>query len=147
MPPTAIGAILDLALKEVVVVATGGLTRRDAFGTAVVLLIVLAYVANVHDWWYLGSNRWAAVTMLVVGFVGCPLAARFDDARSHAVPLAVLGMLGVVALALGIVAIVTAAQWALLALTITAVVLSAGTTVRHAATPPFPLPAHQGGDR
>jgi hypothetical protein len=147
MSPTAIGAILDLALKEVVVVATGGLTRRDAFGTAVVLLIVLAYVANVHDWWYLGSNRWAAVTMLVAGFVGCPLAARFDDARSHAVPLAVLGMLGVVALALGIVAIVTAAQWALLALTITAVVLWAGTTVRHAATPVFPLPADQGGDR
>lgn len=121
---------------------TGGLTRRDSFGTLVVALIVLAYIANVQDWSYLGSNRWAAVTMLVVGVIGCQLAARFDDASSHLTPLALLGMLGVAALVFGIVAIVTAAQWALLALTITVVVLWAGTTIRHAATPSYPLPAN-----
>ena len=84
---------------------------------------MLAYIANVQDWSYLGSNRWAAVTMLVVGVIGCQLAARFDDASSHLTPLALLGMLGVAALVFGIVAIVTAAQWALFALTITVVVL------------------------
>jgi hypothetical protein len=136
------GAILDVARKEVVAVTTKGLTRRDVFGTLVVALIVLAYVANVQDWWYLGSNRWAAVTMLVVGFVGCSLAARFEDATSHVTPLALLGMLGVVALVVGIVAIVTAAQWALLALMITVVALWVGTTIRHATTPAYPLPAH-----
>ena len=121
---------------------TGGLTRRDAFGTLVVALIVLAYVANVQDWWYLGSNRWAGVTMLVVGFVGCPVAARFEDPGAHLTPLALLGMLGVVALVFGIIAIVTAAQWALLALTITVVALWVGTTIRHATTPAYPVPAH-----
>jgi hypothetical protein len=123
-------------------VTTGGLTRRDAFATLVVALIVLVYVANVQDRWYLGSNRWAAVTMLVVGFVACPLAARLEDARSHVTPLALLGLLGLVALAFAIVAIVTAAQWALLALTITVVALWAGTTIRHAATPVYPHPAY-----
>ena len=122
--------------------STEGLTRRDVFGTLVAALIALVYVANVQDWWYLGSNRWAAVTMLVVGFVGCPLAARVEDAREHRVPLVLLGMLGVVALVLGVVAILTGAQWALLALTITVVVLWAGATIRHAATPVHPLPAH-----
>jgi FtsH-binding integral membrane protein len=136
------GAILDVAQKEVVSVTTEGLTRRDAFGTLVVALIVLAYVANVQDWWYLGSNRWAAVTMLVVGFVGCPLAARFEDAKSHLTPLALLGVLGVVALVFGILAVVTAAQWALVALAITVLALWVATTIRHAATPAHPLPAH-----
>ena len=51
-------------------------------------------------------------------------------------------MLGVTALVLGIIAIVTAAQWALLALTIVLVVLWAGTTLRHAATPPRPAAVH-----
>lgn len=118
------------------------LTRRDVVGTAVTALIVLAYVANVQDWWYLGSNRWAAVTMLAVGLVGCPLAARLVDERLSSPPIVLLGALGVVALGLGIIAIVTANQSALLALTIVVVVLWAGTTLRHAVTPAKPLPAH-----
>ncbi len=117
-------------------------SAKDLAGTVAAVLVALCYVANVQDWWYLGSNRWAAVTMLVVGFIGCPLAARFEDAKSHLTPLALLGMLGVVALVLGIVAVVTAAQWALLALTVTVVALWVGTTIRHAATPAYPLPAH-----
>ncbi|HXV57160.1 MAG TPA: hypothetical protein VD704_04760 [Gaiellaceae bacterium] len=43
---------------------------------------------------------------------------------------------------LGVIAIVTAAQWALTALAIVLVVLWAGTTLRHLATPPRPLAAH-----
>jgi hypothetical protein len=117
------------------------LTRRDVVGTTVTALIVLAYVANVQGWWYLDSNRWAAVTMLVIGFAGCPVAARLVGERLSSPPIVLLGALGVVALVLGIVAIVTAEQWALIALTIVVVVLWAGTTLRHAVTPVHPLPA------
>ena len=112
------------------------LTRRDLVGTVVAALIVLAYVANVQDWWYLGSNRWAGVTMLAIGLVGCPLAARLVGERLASAPIVLLGVLGVAALVLGLIAIVTAAQWALLGLAIVVVVLWAGTTLRHALTPP-----------
>jgi hypothetical protein len=112
------------------------LTRKDLAGTAVAVLVVLVYAANVQqDWWYLGSNRWAAVTMAAIAAVGCPLGARLEEGKPS-VPFVVLGLLGVAALALAIVAIVSAAQWALLALAIVVVVLWAGTTVRHALTPP-----------
>ena len=118
------------------------LTRKDAVGTGVSALIVLAYVANVQEWWYLGSNRWAAVTMLAVGLVGCPLAARLVGEELSSAPIVLLGALGVVALALGIIAIVSGAQWVLLPLVVVVVVLWAGTTVRHAVTPVHPLPSH-----
>jgi len=118
------------------------LTRRDLIGTAVTALIVLAYAANVQDWWYLGDNRAAAVTMLVVGFVGCPLAARFEEEKLRSAPFLVLGALGIVAFVLGLIAIITAEQWALLALTIVVVALWVGTTLRHAVTPARPLAAH-----
>jgi hypothetical protein len=114
------------------------LTRKDFFGTAVAALVVLVYAANMQDWWYLGSNRWAAVTMTAIAAVGCPLGARIEEGRPP-VPFVLLGLLGVAALVLAIVAIVSAAQWALLALAIVVVVLWAGTTVRHAVTPPKPL--------
>ncbi len=111
------------------------LTRKDLAGTAVASVVVLTYVANVQDWWYLGSNRWAAVTMTAIAAIGCPLGARIDEGKPS-VPFLALGLLGVAALALAVVAIVSAAQWALLALTIVVVVLWAGTTFRHALTPP-----------
>jgi hypothetical protein len=43
---------------------------------------------------------------------------------------------------LGVIAIVSAAQWALLTLATVLIVLWAGTTVRHATTPPRPVAAH-----
>jgi hypothetical protein len=115
------------------------LTRRDLVGTIVAALVVLVYVANVAEWWFLGSNRWAAVTMLAVGFAGCALGARIvgDDMSSG--PVVLLAVLGVTALALGAVAIVTGAQWALLGLMLAVVALWIGTTLRHALTPPRPL--------
>lgn len=114
------------------------LTRKDLGGTVVAALVVLAYAANTQDWWYLGNNRWAAVTVTAIAAVGCPLGARIDEAKSS-VLFAVLGLLGVAALVLAIVAIVSAAQWALLALVGVVVVLWAGTTLRHALTPPRQL--------
>jgi len=117
------------------------LTRRDLAGTIVAALVVLVYVANVQDWWYLGSNRWAAVTMLAIGFAGCPLGARLVGEKLSSTPIVLLGLLGVVALALAVIAIVTAEQWALLWLAIVVVGLWAGTTLRHAVTPPPRLAA------
>ena len=114
------------------------LTRKDVFGTVVAALVVAAYVANLQEWWYLGSNRWAAVTMSAIAAVGCPLGARIEDAKLSR-PFVALGLLGVAALVLAVVAIVSAASWALLALAIVVVVLWAGTTYRHALTPPRQL--------
>jgi uncharacterized membrane protein YfcA len=75
------------------------LTGKDLAGTAVAALVVLAYVANTQDWWYLGNNRWAAVTITAIAAVGCPLGARIDEAKPS-VPFAALGLLGVAALVL-----------------------------------------------
>jgi hypothetical protein len=116
------------------------LTRKDLGGTVVAALVVLTYVANTQDWWYLGSNRWAAVTMTAIAAVGCPLGARMDQAKPS-VPLVALGLLGVAVLVLAIVAIVSATQGALLVLTVLVVALWAGTTLRHGLTPPRRLVA------
>ncbi|HET7513526.1 MAG TPA: hypothetical protein VFJ60_01820 [Gaiella sp.] len=112
------------------------LTRGDLAGTIVAALVVLVYIANVQDWWYLGGNRWAAVTMLAIGFVGCRLGARLVAEKMSSTPIVLLALLGAVALAVAVVAIATGAQWALLALAIVVVALWAGTTLRHAVTPP-----------
>jgi hypothetical protein len=112
------------------------LTRRDLVGTIVAAVVVLVYVANVQEWWFLGSNRWAAVTMLAVGFAGCALGARIVGDEMSSRPVVLLAVLGGTALVLGVVAIVTGAQWALLGLMLVQVVLWIGTTLRHAFTPP-----------
>jgi hypothetical protein len=123
-------------------VLTENLNRKDLAGAAVAALVVLAYVANVRGWWYFGDNRWAAVTMVAVGAVGCPAGARLVGEKLTALPIVLLGLLGVTALTLAILAIVTATQWALLALAILVVCLWAGATLRHAAVPPPRLAAH-----
>ena len=117
------------------------LTRKDIVGNAVTALIILTYVGNAKEWWFLGDNRWAAVTMLVIGTVGCPLAVRLVNEELTSPAIVALGVLGAVAFILGLVAIVTAAQWALTALAAVVVALWIGTTLRHALTPPHPHPA------
>jgi hypothetical protein len=52
-----------------------------------------------------------------------------------------LGLLGVAALVVGVLAVITAAQWALLALAIVLVALWIGTTLRHVVTAPPRLAA------
>ena len=117
------------------------LTRKDLAGTIVAALAVLVYAANVEGWWYLGSNRWAAATMLVVGAIGCPVGARIVGEKLTSPAIVGLGVLGLTTLVVALVAIVTAAQWALLALAVLVVALWAGATLRHAVTPPPPLAA------
>lgn len=116
------------------------LTRKDLAGTVVAALVVLVYAANVEGWWYLGSNRWAAVTMLGVGAIGCPVGARIVGESS--LPIVLLGFVGLATLVLSVLAIVTAAHGALLALAILVVALWAGATFRHAVTPPPQPLAH-----
>jgi hypothetical protein len=116
------------------------LTRGDLAGAVIAALVVAVYVAHVEDWWYLGGNRWAAVTMVAIGAMGCRLGARLVGEKLTSTPIVLLGLLGLVALVLSVVAIVTAAQWSLAALAVVVVALSAGTTLRHAVTPP-PRPA------
>ncbi len=113
------------------------LTWRDLVATVVAGFVVLVYVANIQGWGYLASNRWAAVTMLAVGAIGCIVGARVQEEK--AAPMVMLGTLGVASLALAIVAIITAAQWALLALTIVLVALWLGATLRHAFTTARPI--------
>ena len=117
------------------------LTRKDLAGAIVAALAVLIYAANVQDWWYLGSNRAAAVTMLVVGAIGCPVGARIVGEKLTSPAIIGLGVLGAVALVVAVLAIVTAEQAALMALAALVVVLWAGSTLRHAVTPPPQLTA------
>jgi len=70
------------------------LTRKDIVGNAVTALIILTYVGNAKEWWFLGDNRWAAVTMLVIGTVGCPLAVRLVDEELTSPAIVALGVLG-----------------------------------------------------
>ena len=140
MAATLPGVMLAVAPKEVNLVPTereaSYLTGKDVAGAVVAAVAVLAYVANVQDRWYLGSNRWAAVTIVAVGAVGCPLGAGLVGEKMTSLPIVLLALLGVAALTLALLAIVTAAQSALLALTILIVALWAGATWRHAVTPP-----------
>jgi hypothetical protein len=115
-------------------------THRDLAGTMVAALAVLVYAANAGNWWYLGSNRWAAVTMLAVGMVACSVGARIVGEKLPSPAIVALGGVGLTALVVAIIAIATAAQWALLALALLVVGLWAGTTLRHALTPPPPPP-------
>jgi hypothetical protein len=106
------------------------LTRKDGAALAVAAWVVLVYVANTQDWWYLGSNRWAIATMTVGGVIGCSLGSAFPGKPTPMVGL--LSALGVAALVLVVVGLVTGSHAMLLALTIVLLVLWLGTTLRHA---------------
>jgi hypothetical protein len=134
--------VQPLAIAPRPVEAKPSLSWRDLAGTAVAVLVVFVYAANLQGWWYLGSNRSAAVTLVAIGVIGCSLGARLVGENLTSLPIIVLGLLGAAALALAILAIVTATQWALLALAIVVIALWAGATLRHAVTPPPRLVAH-----
>jgi hypothetical protein len=111
------------------------LTAKDAGGTVVAALVALVYAANTQGWWYLGSDRWAAVTMVVVGAFGCSFGSAFQE-KAASTTIVLFGGLGLAVLALAAVGIAIDSHAVLLALTIVLLALWAGSTLRHAATPP-----------
>jgi hypothetical protein len=110
------------------------LTSKDAAAAVVAVLVALVYVANVQDWWYLGSNRWAIVTMALIGANGCAFGVRAQEKTTT--PIVLLGSLGAAALVVAVVGVITGSHAMLLALMIVLLTLWAGTTLRHAAVPP-----------
>jgi hypothetical protein len=111
------------------------LTRRDAASALLTALVALVYLSNTHEWGVplLASNRWAAGAILVLGMGTCMLGRAAEDGAQPTV--VVLGVLGAAALFLSIVALATGAQWALGLLALDTIVLWAGSTLRHVATP------------
>jgi len=110
------------------------LSRRDLLATTVVVLVVLAYGANVHDWWFLGDNRWATVVVFALGYAGCLAGGAARELNMTQRPIAFLSGLGGVALGLSIAAVVTGERGLLLAFVVVLVALWLGSTVRHATT-------------
>jgi hypothetical protein len=107
------------------------LTRKDASATVVAALVVLVYVANSQDWWYLGSTRWAILTTALVGVNGCAFGSKMQGRPT--LPTALLGLLGAASLVIAVVGVIAASHALLLALTIVLLALWFGATLRHAA--------------
>jgi len=106
-----------------------GLTRRDAASAVLAVLVVGVYLANTHTSGFLASNRWAAGAIGVLGFAMCSLGRR--EERGSATTT-VLSTLGLGALALLVLALVTGSQWALAGLALVTIALWIAATVRHA---------------
>jgi hypothetical protein len=105
------------------------LTRRDLAATLFVALATLTLVAALADWGVplIGdSNRWAALVVLVLGFAGYLSGDPLEGRREP-----VLGVLGIVALSLAIIALATGSSVFLALLVADILVLWAATTVRH----------------
>lgn len=106
------------------------LTRRDLAATVLTALAVLVFAA-VHQGWNVplvgDSVRWATVAVLVLGMGTCALGSPSVDRGTR-----VLAALGIAALALAIVALVTGSLTALSLLVADYVALWAVSTFRHA---------------
>ena len=116
------------------------LTRKDAAATALTVLAVLAFAAT-HEGWGVplvgDSHRWAAGAIGLLGALTCGQGKPGEKG-----PLTrLLALLGVVALALLVVALVTGSLTALSLLTADVVVLWAVATLRHALGTHAPAPA------
>jgi hypothetical protein len=105
------------------------LTRKDAVASVLAVLVVAVYVANTHSWAFLANNRWAAAWIGVMGFATCSLG-RPGERRD--VTTMILSALGIGALALLVLALVTGSQAALGGLALVTLALWAATTARHA---------------
>lgn len=128
--------------------------RADWLATAIVGLATLAGVLWLADTAPpgLGSLRWTTVFVLACGFVASAGAVvpGFDRLiRGNRWYLAIASVLGFVALAAGIVALVTEEGWWLAALLAATIVLWAMSTVRHVrdVTPPHPRATTRFGGR
>lgn len=108
------------------------LTRKDAAATALTALVVLAFLAA-HEGWGVplvgDSRRWTAGVILLLGALTCGLGS---PASSRGLMMKTCATLGVAALVLAVLTIVTASLTALSLLTLDVVVLWAISTLRHA---------------
>lgn len=109
------------------------LTRRDAAATLFTVLAVLVFAAAHRGWGVplVGdSNRWAAAAIGLLGLGACTQGS-IDDERASRALTGLLSALGVAALALVVLALVTGSETALRLLVADVVVLWAATTLRH----------------
>jgi hypothetical protein len=116
------------------------LTWRDAVATVFTAAIVVIYLAFLHSTtaWLISSARGTATAVLVLGFVGgCGMgaAAQYRDWQARAY-MDAASMLGPLALAGGVVALITASKVALAVLVAAAVALWLVATLRHALAGP-----------
>lgn len=106
------------------------LKRKDLAATALTALVVLVFAASHARWNVLlvGSNhRWAAAVILLIGAATCALGSPAEGSGWNT-----LSTLGVVALLLGMVAMVTGSMTALSLFVLAIIVLWAAATTRHA---------------
>jgi hypothetical protein len=107
--------------------------RKDLVATLLTALAVLAFFATHEGWnvWLIGdSHRWAAGAITLLGVAGCGLGSPARDALTK-----VLAVLGIAALVLAVLALVTGSLTPLSLLTVDIVLLWAASLVRHAAHP------------
>ena len=107
-----------------------GLTHKDVVATVFTGLVVLAFAAT-HQGWGVpligDSHRWAAGAIFLLGAATC---GQGNPARGAATKL--LAGLGVTALALAVLALVTGSLTPLSLLVVDIVLLWALSTLRHA---------------
>ena len=106
------------------------LSHKDATATVLTALAVCTFFATHEGWnvWLVGtSHRWAAGVILFLGMASCSLGS---PDRSRASRL--LATLGVLALALAVVALATGSLTLLSLLVVDIVLLWAASTLRHA---------------
>jgi hypothetical protein len=105
------------------------LSRKDVGATVLTAFVVATFAATHEGWnvWLVGdSHRWAAGVILLLGVVTCGLGSPGHDAATR-----LLAMLGVLALVLGLAALVTASLTLLSFLVVDIVLLWAVSTLRH----------------
>ena len=110
------------------------LGRKDLAATALTVLVVLVFLATHEGWnvWLVGdSRRWAAAVIVLLGAVTCALGSPAESSG-----LKLFAPLGVAALVLAVLALVTGSLTVLSLLVAVIVVLWAASTVRHATHAP-----------
>ncbi|QYC41834.1 hypothetical protein Nocox_21140 [Nonomuraea coxensis DSM 45129] len=114
------------------------LTWKDALATVAAGVNVAVYVAFTQgaDLPIVDSVRGTTGTILLLGVVGgCMLGAAPETFQRGGLYRGVAGTLGVVALLSGVIALITAGEFALAVLFYTTIALWLMATVRHAFTP------------
>jgi hypothetical protein len=112
------------------------LNRKDALASGLTALVVLAFFAT-HEGWNVplvgDSYRWAAVAVLLLGALTCAQGQAGDEMKTRMSDVVrLLAALGITALVLGVIAILTGSLTALSLLVADIVLLWAVSTARHA---------------